>query len=159
MPNIPFIFFIVGMITVPIGISIYFSIEKHKILTTCKLPSSRELKNIIGTTVRDKGPLNWNLELNTFDLLINDNSIFLFVKSYGFIPQRITNLLFSRSDVKNTRKPTLLIEYKIDHNSIQFVYYTKHLMNQSRKITLKNLKPDEISMLENLLNGKSRRYY
>ncbi|PJJ62940.1 hypothetical protein [Chryseobacterium geocarposphaerae] len=159
MTDTLFPFFIAALILFPIALGIYFSIEKQKILTSCKLPDSRELKNIYGTTVTDKGPLNWNLEFNTFDVLINDNSIFLFVKAYGFIPKRITNLLFSRSDVSHTKKPTLLREYKINHDSIQFVYYPRHLMNRSRKVTLQKLRPDEISMLEEVLNGKSRRSY
>ncbi|KIC64786.1 hypothetical protein [Chryseobacterium taiwanense] len=152
-------FFIAALILFPIALGIYFSIEKQKILTRCKLTNSRELQNIYGTTVTDKGFLNWNLEFNTFDVLINDNSIFLFVKAYGFIPIRITNLLFSRSDVNHTKKPTLLREYKINHDSVQFVYYPRHLMNRSRKVTLQKLRPDEVSMFENLLNGKSRRSY
>lgn len=159
MPNIPFLFCIIAFILVPIAVSIYFSIEKNKILKHYKHTNSRELKNITGTTVTDKAFLNWNLEFNTFDLLINNNSIFLFVKSYGFIPKRITNLLFSRSDVNNTKNPTLLREYKIDNDSIQFVYYPRHLANRSRKVTLKYLKPDELSLLENLLKDKSRRFY
>lgn len=152
-------FFIATLILFPIALGIYFSIEKQKILTRCKLTNSRELKNIYGTTVTDKGFLNWNLEFNTFDVLINDNSIFLFVKVYGFIPIRITNLLFSRSDVNHPKKPTLLREYKINHDSIQFVYYPRHLMNRSRKVTLQKLRPDEVSMFENVLNGKSKRSY
>jgi len=155
MPNTLFPFFIAALILFPIVFGIYLSIQRQKILTT----NSRELKNIYGSTVTDKGFLSWNLEFNTFDVLINDNSIFLFVKVYGFIPIRITNLLFSRSDVNNTKKPTLLREYKINHDSIQFVYYPNHLMNRSRKVTLQKLRPDEVSMFENVLIGKSRRSY
>jgi predicted YcjX-like family ATPase len=99
------------------------------------------------------------MELGTFDLLINDNSIFLFLKSFGFIPGRITNLFFSNSNRKNTKRGVLLREYKIDRKSVKLVYYPDHLMNRSRQIILKNLSEEQLSILEKTLEGKSRRFY
>lgn len=91
--------------------------------------------------------------------MINENSIFLFSTSFNFIPLKTTNLLFSNKNRKNTRKPTLLREYKIDNNSVELVYYPEYLMNRHKKITLENLNQEQILMLENLLDGKSRRFY
>jgi hypothetical protein len=159
MPDNIFLYFIIVSILLAVGKSIYFLNEKKKILTNYKLPNSIELKNISGTIFTDKGFLSWGLEFGTFDLLINDNSIFLFMKSLGFIPSRITNLIFSNSNRKNIQKATLLRDYKIDHNNIQFIYYPEHLIGRSRKIILENLTQDQISLLENLLDGKSRRFY
>lgn len=153
-----FPFFIIGLILFVIISNIYFFIEKRKIIETCKLENSIELKNISGTIFTNAGR-NKRLEWCTFNILINENSFFLFSRSFSFIPFKTTNLLFSNKNRKNTRKPTLLREYKIDKNNVQLIYYPKYLGNYSRKITLKNLKQEQISMFESLLDGKSRRFY
>ncbi|MCJ8155471.1 hypothetical protein MKJ01_17065 [Chryseobacterium sp. SSA4.19] len=158
MSNTIFFCFIIGFILFAIGKTIYFFIERKKILKTCKQINSIELKNINGTIFTDAGR-NKRFEWCLFNLLINDNSIFLFSLSLSFIPLKITNLLFSNSKRKNTRKTTLLREYKIDKNSVEFVYYPDYLVTGHKKITLKNLTSEQILIFENLLDGKSRRFY
>jgi hypothetical protein len=158
MFNNIFAIFIVGFILFAIATTIYFFIEKKKILETCKQINSIELKNISGTVFTNAGR-NKRFEWCSFNLLINENSIFLFIISFSFIPFRVTNLLFSNSHRKNTRKPTLLREYKIDKNSIELVYYPEYIVNGHKKITLKNLTSEQILIFENLLEGKSRRFY
>jgi hypothetical protein len=98
------------------------------------------------------------LELCTFTLLINENSIFLFALSFSFIPLQVINLLFSNKNRKNTRHPILLREYKIDEKNAVLVYYPDHILG-SKKITLKNLNLEQLSILEKTLEGKSRRFY
>lgn len=159
MPDNIFFYFFIASIFSAILSGLFFYYQKKTIIKNHKKENSKELKNISGTIFTDKGFLSWGLEFGTFDLLINENSIFLFMKSLGFIPGRNTNLIFSNSNRKNTRKPTLLREYKIDTNNVQLVYYPEYLGGRSRKITLKNLNHEQISMFENLLEGKSRRFY
>ncbi|MFC5873909.1 hypothetical protein SAMN05443633_101159 [Chryseobacterium arachidis] len=158
MSDLFFLCFVAGLVLFAVGKCIYFFIEKKKIVASCKLPASIELKNISGTIFTDAGR-NKRFEQCFFHILINENSIFLFSIGFSFIPNKVTNLLFSNSNRTNTRKPTLLREYKIDHQSIEFVYYPEYLMNRHKKITLKNLNQEQISIFENLLDGKSRRFY
>ncbi|AZA53673.1 hypothetical protein [Chryseobacterium sp. G0201] len=158
MPDNIFPYFIIVFFLFAIGKSVYYFIEKKKILKNCKQTNSIELKNISGTIFTDQGNKK-NFEWCSFNLLINENSIFLFSTSFHFIPLKTTNLLFSNKNRKNTRKPTLLREYKIDNNSVELVYYPEYLMNRHKKITLENLNQEQILMLENLLDGKSRRFY
>jgi hypothetical protein len=158
MSDIIFPCFITGLIVFVIAINIYFFIEKRKILASCKLASSIELKNISGTIFTEEG-IKKKFEWCSFNLLINENSIFLFSTSFSYIPFKTINLLFSNKNRKNTRKPTLLREYKINNNSIELIYYPDDLISRPKKITLENLAQDQISLLENLLDGKSRRFY
>ncbi len=159
MPEIPIPYFIIVVIFSTIIISLFFLFQKNKIIKQYKQTNSQELKNIRGFILSDKGFLSWGLHLGTFDIIINDNSIFLFLKNLSFIPSRNTNLLFSNSDRRNTFKVTLLREYKIDNNSLHMIYYPDHLMNRSRKIVLKNLNPEQLSIFEKTFEGKSRRIY
>ncbi|WP_415326096.1 hypothetical protein [Chryseobacterium sp. MMS23-Vi53] len=158
MSDIIFPCFVAGLILFFIISNIYFFIEKRKILANCKLENSIELKNISGTIFTDEGR-NKRLEWCTFKLLINENSIFLFSASFGFIPFKTTNLLFSNKNRKHTRKPTLLREYKIENNNIILIYYPDYLINRPKKITLEKLNPEQLSILEKSLEGKSRRFY
>lgn len=156
MNNNFFLVFVIGFCLFAIGKTIYYFIEKKKVLTTCKNSDSIEIKNINGTIFTDSGNKN-RLELCTFTLLINENSIFLFALSFSFIPLQVINLLFSNKNRKNTRHPILLREYKIDEKNAVLVYYPDHILG-SKKITLKNLNPEQLSILEKTLEGKSRRF-
>jgi hypothetical protein len=154
----PYPFLIVGVVWIVVSF-IFFSHQRKNIISNFKQADSKELKNIKGSVITDKGPLSKGIEWCSFDLLINENSIFLFEKSLYFIPSRNINLVFSNSDHKNTKKPTLLREFKINKNSVELVYYPSFLIARSRKIYLKNLNPEQILLLENALNNKSRRMY
>lgn len=151
--------FLIGGLLVIVVSVIFSSFQRKDIISNFKQADSKELKNIRGSIITDKGPLSRGIEWCSFDLLINQNSIFLFEKSLYFIPSRIVNLVFSNSDRKNTKKPTLLREFKINKNSVELVYYPSFLIARSRKIYLKNLSQEQISLLENTLNNKSRRRY
>jgi hypothetical protein len=157
MPDSIFPYFIIALVLFVIISNIYFFIENRNILATCKSENSIEFKNISGTIFTDGGR-NKRLEWCIFNILINENSIFLFSRGFSFIPFKTTNLLFSNKNRKNTRKPTLLREYKIDNNNIELIYYPDHLVNRHKKITLEKLTLEQISILENSLEGKSRRF-
>jgi len=159
MPDTIFIYFLTGLVLFSAGKIIYYYIEKKKILEECKDLNTIELKNITGTIFTDEGTFKKKYEWCSFHVLINENSIFLFITGFSFIPFKVTNLLFSNSNRKNTRKPTLLREYKIGSDTIQLVYYPEHLLARSRTITLKNLNTEQIAIFENVLGGKSRRFY
>ncbi len=157
MNNTFFLIFIIGLCLFAIGKTIYYFIEKKKVLTTCKNPDSIEIKNITGTIFTDGGN-NKRLELCTFNLLINENSIFLFTLSLSFMPLHIINLLFSNKNRKNTRHSILLREYKIDDGKVILVYHPGYVP-RLKKITFENLNPEQLSILEKTLEGKSRRMY
>lgn len=159
MPEVPMYYFFIASVCSAIIFGIYFFIQKKNIIKNYRQENSIELKNINGTIITDKGFLSWGIDFGTYDLLINDNSIFLFLKSFGFIPRRMTNLFFSNSNRKNTKRAVLLREYKIDRKSVKLVYYPDHMMNRSCQIILKNLSDEQLSILENTLDGKSRRMY
>ncbi|WP_294252278.1 hypothetical protein [uncultured Chryseobacterium sp.] len=159
MPDLIFPLFFIALFAFAIGKTIYYFVEKNKIVETCKLADTVELKNISGTIFTNEGTFKKKYEWCSFDIMINTNSIFLFSKGFSVIPFRVINLLFSNSDRKNTRKPTLLREYKISSNQIKLVYYPEYLNARSRTITLHNLNTEQVSLFENLLEGKSRRFY
>lgn len=155
--NFPLSFILLILIWFTIT-GLFFSFQKKNILSNYKQIDSKELKNINGTIILDSGSFQKNRQWRTFDLLINQNSIFLFPKSFFFIPGRTINLFFSNKDKKYTKNSSLLREYKIYENNIEFIDYPNYLI-RNRKIHLKNLTPDQISLLENSLQNKSRRMY
>lgn len=159
MSDLIFPLFFIVLFAFAIGKTIYYFVEKNKIVETCKLADTVELKNISGTIFTDEGTFKKKYKWCSFDILINNNSIFLFSKGFSVIPFRVINLLFSNSDRKNTRKPTLLREYKISSDQIRLVYYPEYLNARSRTITLHNLNTEQVSLFENLLEGRSRRFY
>lgn len=159
MSNTFFLLFTAAIFIFAIGKSIYYFLEKNKILKICRHTNSIELKNISGTIFTNEGTFKKKYEWCSFDILINDNSIFLFSKGFSVIPFKVFNLLFSNSNRKNTRKPTLLREYKISSNAVQLVYYREYLNARSREITLQNLNTEQVSLFESLLECKSRRFY
>ncbi|WP_312901936.1 hypothetical protein [Chryseobacterium taichungense] len=157
MSNTFFILFVIAIFVFAIGKTIYYFIEKKKIFESCRQSNSIEIKNISGTIFIDGGNRKrW--EWCIFHLLINENSIFLFTVSFGLIPLKIINLLFSNKNRKNTRNPILLREYKIEKNNAVLVYYPDYMIG-SKRITLNNLNQEQLLLLEKTLEGKSRRFY
>lgn len=151
--------FITLVIVLTIISSIFFFFQKKKNISNFKQVDSKELKNIDGIIITQRLFLN-KTEWCHFDVLINQNSIFIFPKYLYFIYGRTINLIFSNSDKKNTKRPILLREYKIiNSNNIELVYYPTFLFTRSQKVYLKNLNQEQILLLENSLNNKSRRMY
>ena len=74
------------------------------------------------------------------------------------MPLHIINLLFSNKNRKNTRHSILLREYKIDDGKVILVYHPGYVP-RLKKITFENLNPEQLSILEKTLEGKSRRMY
>ena len=158
MPKVP-LSFLIASISFTVFLGIYFLIRKKYILNHYKQPDSKELKSINGMIITERGFLRKNFQWCSFDMLINDNSIFLFPKAFYFIPSSIINLIFSNSKKENTKRPTLLREFKISRNNIELIYYPDYLITGKRRILLNNLKPEQFSLLEEILTHKSRRIY
>lgn len=82
MSNTFFLLFTAAIFIFAIGKSIYYFLEKNKILKICRHTNSIELKNISGTIFTNEGTFKKKYEWCSFDILINDNSIFLFSKGF-----------------------------------------------------------------------------
>ncbi|SEW47837.1 hypothetical protein SAMN05421841_3641 [Chryseobacterium wanjuense] len=159
MPDTIFLYFLIASILLQTILGVFFFNQKKKIISEFKQTDSIELENINGVIITENGYFRKNFKWCKFDLMINQNSIFLFPKNFYFIPNRAINLLFSYSDKKNTKRPELLREFNIGKHSIELVYYRRFFLAEYKKIYLKNLNPEQLSILENSLNGKSRRFY
>lgn len=153
----PFPFILIAILWIIIS-SMYFLIQKKNILSNYKQSDSKELKNINGTIITAKGFLRKSIQWCSFDILINQNSIFLFSKNFHILPSKVINLTFSHSNKANTKRPALLREFKISKNNIELIYYPHYLIGGERKIFLKNLTSEQFSILENTLKN-SRRVY
>ena len=95
------------------------------------------------------------IHLCSFDLLINDNTIFIFRKSFYVIPMRKINLNFSNSDKKLTRSTILLREMKISNQSVDLISYPNYLQSKGRIIRLQNLTTEQISFFEEIKKNKN----
>lgn len=140
---------------------VYFSIQKRNILANYKQSDSKEIKNISGSIVTKSGTLRQRFEWCTFDILINQNSVFLFPKSFYFIPSRPINLVYStvgNKYTKQTRKPKQVREFNVIKDNVEIVFMRDYFMSQTSKLYLKNLNLEQISILENSLHGKSRKF-
>lgn len=151
----PFPFILIVILWISIY-SLYFLIQKKNILSNYRQTDSKELKNISGTIITENGFLRKKIQWCSFDILINSNSIFLFSKNFHILPDRIINLVFSNSNKVNTKRSALLREFKISKNNIELIYYPHYLIGGQRKIYLKNLTDKQFSILENILNTKSK---
>ncbi|MCX8533167.1 hypothetical protein OEA66_12475 [Chryseobacterium sp. KC 927] len=89
-----------------------------------------------------------------FDLLINDNTIFIFPKSFYFIPIRKINLNFSNSSKKLTRSTLLLREMIMNNHSVDLVSYPNYLHSKGHIIRLQNLTNEQISIFEEIKKNK-----
>lgn len=99
MSNIFFLLFAIAIIVFAIVKTIYYFIEKRKIFESCRQVNSFEIRKLSGSILID-GTYRKRWEWCTFDLLINENSIFLFTAGFSLVPLKIINLLFSNKDKK-----------------------------------------------------------
>jgi len=134
---------------------IYFFFEKRKILKNYTVSNSKQLKNIHGLIISDGGPLKKNIQFCTFDLLINDKTVFIFPKSFYFIPMRKINLSFSNSDKKITRSTILLREMIVNNHSVDLISYPNYLQSKGRVIRLQNLTNEQVSIFEEIKKNKN----
>lgn len=134
---------------------IYFFFEKRKIIKNYSVSNSKYLKNIRGLIISDGGYLQKKIQLCSFDLLINDNTIFIFPKSFYVIPMRKINLNFLNSDKKLTRSTILLREMKISNQSVDLISYPNYLQSKGRIIRLQNLTTEQISIFEEIKKNKN----
>lgn len=95
------------------------------------------------------------IQICSFDLLINDNTIFIFPKSFYVIPMRKINLNFLNSDKKLTRSTIVLREIKMNNQSIDLTSYPNYLQSKGRIIRLQNLTTEQISVFEEIKKNKN----
>ncbi|KFF07801.1 hypothetical protein [Chryseobacterium luteum] len=137
-----------------LGVSpIFFFVQNRKIIAKYKQPDSRELKNISGKIILENGFLRKKIHWCSFDVLMNQNSVFLFPADFYFIPRRFINLTFN-SDKKNTKSPTGLREFSFNRDNIVLVSYPDFLVNQKRTIYLQNLTPEQIMLFQEALKNR-----
>ena len=129
--------------------SAYFFWEKRNILAHYKQGNSKIFNNISGLSISDGGMLKKKIQILHFDVLINTNSIFIFPKSLYFIPLRKINLIFSHSDIKNTKSPEMLRELVVKNKSVKLVYYPTYLL-RSRTICLQNLSTEQMEVFKDI---------
>ncbi|REC50670.1 hypothetical protein DRF62_18820 [Chryseobacterium piscium] len=134
---------------------IYFFFEKRKIIENYTVSNSKHLKNINGLIISDSGSLKKKIQLCSFDLLINDNTIFIFPNSFYIIPMRKINLNFSNSDKKLTRSTILLRELMVNNQSVDLISYPNYLQSKGRIIRLQNLTNEQISIFEEIKKNKN----
>ena len=157
MPDNIFFYFIIAFFLFAIGKSIYHFIEKKKILANYKQLNSIEINNISGSIVTTSGMLRQRFEWFTFDILINQNSVFLFPKSFYFIPSRAINLVYSTANnkyTKQTRKPEQIREFNVSKDNLEIVFMRDYFMSQTSKLYLKNLTQEQIKLLDSVLNKR-----
>lgn len=133
---------------------IFFFLQKNKIIEKYKEPNAPMLKNINGTIVIvNKGTLHYNKRFQwcSFDILLNQNSMFLFPRSFYIIPRGCINLRF-KSDIRNTKRPTVLREFHISANSIELISYPDYMVNGKRTISLNDLNQEQILLFQKALN-------
>ncbi|KNB61131.1 hypothetical protein [Chryseobacterium sp. Hurlbut01] len=136
-------------ILITISTSAYFFWESKNILIHHQQSNSKTFNNIRGMSISDGGFIKKKIQILHFDVLVNTNSIFIFPKSLYFIPLRKINLIFSHSDIKNTKSPEMLRELVIKNRSVDLVYYPKILLH-SRTIRLQNLSMEQIKIFEDI---------
>jgi len=150
-----FLYFFPAAVVFAILSGIFFALQKKNVTANYKQFDSVELKNISGTIISDNGPLKKNFQWCSFDILINKNSVFIFPRNFYFIPTRLINLIYSNSDKKYTRRPLILRELKVAANSVEIIYYHRYAIMGKRKINLKNLNKEQISIFENIRRNKN----
>ena len=136
---------------------VFFFIHKQKIIEKYKQPDAVMLKNINGTIVTvNKGALSYNKNFQwcSFDILVNQNSMFVFPRSFYIIPRGCINLRFG-SDRRNTKSPTILRESHIQKSSVELIFYPDHLMNTKRTISLNGLNQEQIFLFQKALNEEA----
>ncbi|KFE97457.1 hypothetical protein IX39_19400 [Chryseobacterium formosense] len=135
--------------------AVFFTVKKNDIIKNYKQPNSHKIKNIKGLIIDSNGLLRQKVQWCNFEILINENSIFIFPRSFYVIPIRSINLIFSNSNRKFTRSPQLLREIIINKYSVDFIYYPPFLVSGKRTIRLQNLNSEEIKIFEDLKTQKN----
>ena len=136
---------------------VYFSIQKRNILATYKQSDSIEINNISGSIVTKSGMLRQRFEWCTFDILINQNSVFLFPKNFYFIPSRPINMVYSKANNKYTkqaRKPKQVMGFNVNKDNVEIVFMRDYFMLQTSKLYLKNHTQEQIKLLDSVLNKR-----
>lgn len=155
MPEFLLLYFLPLAIISIIVSTAFFTIKKYDIIKKYKQPNSKQLKNIKGLIIDSNGLLRQKIQWCSFEILINENSIFIFPRSLYFIPIRKINLIFSNSDRKFTMSPQILREIIINKYSIDFIYYPPFLLSGKRIIRLQNLNSEEIKIFNELKTQKN----
>ncbi|PIF44638.1 hypothetical protein CLU96_1616 [Chryseobacterium sp. 52] len=148
-----FDYFFLAAIVFQLLLGIFFYVQNKKIIARFRNSDSREFKNISGKTVSDKGFLRRSFRWCSFNILINQNSVFLFPKDFYFIPGRFINLTFG-SNKENTKRPTGLREFSIHKDTVVLVSYPDFLVNGKRTIYLQNLNPEQIELFQKVLKNR-----
>lgn len=147
-------YFVPAAILIMIIAVLFFVIEKRKIIKNYRQVDSKELKNVTGLMISSGKGLSKKWQLCHFDLLINQNSIFIFPRSFYIYPVPKINLIFSNSDRRNTKSPDMLRELIIKNKSVDLVYYPSFLIG-SRIIRLQNLLQEQILIFEDIEQRKN----
>jgi hypothetical protein len=132
---------------------VYFYIQKNKIIEKYRQPDAVVLKNIGGTiTTITKGGLKNSKRFQwcSFEIFMNQNSIFLFPKDFYIIPRKCVNLRFG-SDRRNTRKPEVLREFHIYDTYVELILYPDWMPDTKRTISLNGLNQEEILLFRKAL--------
>ncbi|RQO42659.1 hypothetical protein DBR39_01940 [Chryseobacterium sp. KBW03] len=132
---------------------IFFYIKKNKIIEKYRQPDAAVLKNIRGTiTTVSKGGLKNSTRFQwcSFEIFMNQNSIFLFPKDFYIIPRKCVNLRFG-SDRRNTRKPEVLREFHIYDTYVELILYPDWMPDTKRTISLNGLNQEEILLFRKAL--------
>ncbi|SFN23016.1 hypothetical protein SAMN05421594_1664 [Chryseobacterium oleae] len=153
MPDHIFDYLLPFFIAAPVIFGIFCYFQNKKIITKYRQPDSGELKNISGKIVVESGSLRKNFRFCTFQILLNQNSVFLFPTDFYFIPSRFINLNFN-SDKRNTKSPTGLREFSFSNDSVILISYPDFLVNKKRTIYLQNLTPDQIKLFQEALKNR-----
>lgn len=150
-----FSYFIPAVILSLIVSVVYFFFEKRKIIENYTESNSKQLKNITGLIILDGGSLKKRIQFCNFDLLINESTIFIFPRSFYFIPMRKINLNFSNSSKKLTNSTILLREMIVNNQSVDLISYPNYLQSKGRIIRLQNLTNEQISIFEEIKKNKN----
>lgn len=153
----PFFYVFLGIPVFFIVSGIFFFIQKNKIIEKYRQPDAVMFKNIIGTMDTVSKSLlqyNQNFQGYSFDILLNQNSMFLFPRNFYMIPRGCINLRF-KSDAKNTKNPTVLREFHIKANSVELIYYPDYMINTKRTISLNGLNEEQILLFQKALNRQT----
>ncbi|PWN66695.1 hypothetical protein [Chryseobacterium oncorhynchi] len=132
---------------------VYFYIGKDKIIKKYMQPDAVKLNKVNGTIVTvTKGGLSYRKRLQwcSFEIFMNQNSMFLFPKDFYIIPRNCVNLRFG-SDRRNTKNPEVLREFHIYDNYVELILYPDHMLNTKRTISLTGLNQEEVLLFRKAL--------
>ncbi|SDQ12448.1 hypothetical protein SAMN05421664_0617 [Chryseobacterium soldanellicola] len=149
-----FDFFLASLLLTAI-FGVYFSFQKKSFIKNYKQADTKILENINGMIITENGPLRKSFQWCSFDIMINQNSIFLFPKSFYFLPKRAIQLIYSNSDKKHSKFTTLLRQLNISKNNVELISNPNYLFAGTRKILLKELNNEQILIFEDIKKSKN----